>query len=445
MMLIIFFCMFAAVADEMIFSSPRGHWMSGALNQGEVVLAADESGAVRNEFEFPGSGLIYYAIPVNFFRAQKTWWEKSRLKIDLQGEISSGPADAKLWAVIFVKDKNGSWFQSVEYLPVKAGKEFQTLEVSLNAADRELRPVGHDMQWNDFSRSIINSVGVSFYSHDEAVWRLACRQARLAEESEPAALAIQDDQFPEQAVQNQLFQVDFQLSRSYFNPFDPDEIAVDLEVVKPDGTAGRMPGFYNFNCRRKLVNNAEQIMLTGIPFWSVRYTPTQTGVYKFRLIASGIGKDGKSREKFAGIIRVSSRNNRYFEDAKGKFFFPVGMNIHSNIDRRSEAQFNFGKLPDWGTFDYDDYFAAMKQAGMNYSEIWMAAWMSAIEWDGGLNNYYGTGRYNLHHAWKLDYLLTAAARNNIYINLSLDNHGKASVKVDSEWRDNPYNINSRNN
>ncbi len=459
MALVFFFVMASAVGGEVNFATPEGHWISGSLNRGEAVLAADESGTVRNEFEFPGSGLIYYTIPVRYFRAQKAWWEKSRLKIDLQAEIISGAADAQLQAVIFVKDKNGSWFQSVEPLSVTAGKDFKTLEISLNPADKTLRPVGHDLQWNDFSRSIMNSIGVSFYSHDSATWRLACRQIRLDGANEMPPLAVREDRFPEQGRQNQLFQVDFQLSREYFNPFDPEEIAVDLEVIRPDGSRGRMPGFYNFNCRRKLINNEEKITLYGMPFWSVRYTPAQVGKYKFRLLASGIGGDGGSRERFVGpwrqmsvaesagggAIRVSSRNNRYFENSKGKFFFPVGMNIHSNIDRRSESQFNFGKLPDYGTFDYDEYFAAMKRAGMNYAEIWMSAWMTALEWNGALNNYYGVGRYNLHNAWKLDYLLSSAARNDIYINLALDNHGKFSVRVDSEWRENPYNINNLNN
>ena len=141
-----------------------------------------------------------------------------------------------------------------------------------------------------------------------------------------------------------------------------------------------------------------------------------------------------------GYVRPSLRDSRYFEFTTGEFFFPVGINTHTNIDLRSEKQFKFGHLPDRGTYDYDEYLAAMAQGGVNAVEIWMASWSFALEWSICRPFYYGLGRYNLANAWRLDHVMNDAREKDIYIHLTLDNHGKMSDYSDQEWEDNPFNI-----
>src|SRR5260370_42431353 len=67
----------------------------------------------------------------------------------------------------------------------------------------------------------------------------------------------------------------------------------------------------------------------------------------------------------------------------------------------------------------------------------MADWDLGLEWnDTGLGDY--TKRQE--RAWLLDQGFSLAEQKNVYILLSLLNHGAFSTSVNPEWSDNPYNL-----
>ncbi len=76
---------------------------------------------------------------------------------------------------------------------------------------------------------------------------------------------------------------------------------------------------------------------------------------------------------------------------------------------------------------------------MSAVEIWLASWNLGLEWRGDWPEFEGAGRYNQVSAARLDAILDAAWANRIRINLVIYNHGMASPRMDSEWKDNPYN------
>jgi len=140
-----------------------------------------------------------------------------------------------------------------------------------------------------------------------------------------------------------------------------------------------------------------------------------------------------------GFVRVSKKDPRYFEFTNGDFFYPIGQNIHAPFDTRSVE---FLKLPlrkNHGTFTYDYFFKKMSRHGENMVVMWMCSWWLALEWFDQWPGYVGLGRYNLQNAWRLDYLLEQCRKYGIYVHLVVDNHGKLSLRVDSEWDLNPYN------
>jgi len=69
--------------------------------------------------------------------------------------------------------------------------------------------------------------------------------------------------------------------------------------------------------------------------------------------------------------------------------------------------------------------------------VWMADWDLGIEWkDTGLGDY----SKRQERAWLLDQVFNMAEQHNVYILLSLLNHGAFSTSVNPEWSDNPYNL-----
>lgn len=435
----------AAELAPIPFADSAWHCRQGTITA--TVSARDGRDAVTAELAFPGNALVWQEVARNVLRPNREKFRRRFLRMEIMAE---GLDTAGVRGVFFVKDKDGFWFQTPEPFELHPG-QWQTVGADLTVGNGELIPVGHTAAWNSLFAADLQSAGVSLFGRRPGRFKLHCRPVRFEGELKPPPLAVDFWQLPDAAIKNQRFESRFRLSRTYFNPFDPDDIAVDVEVLGPDGKTARWPAFYSQDYTRDLFCNRERNLPRGEPFWAFRLTPPTPGIYRFRLVV----RDRSEREaadlttpwrsvtvadsKLPGFVRVSRRDPVYFEFTDGSWFYPVGMNLHTNIDVRSETAFGYGHIPDHGTFDYDMYFARMQQHRMNVAEIWMASWTYAVEWSASCQNYYGLGRYSLANAWRLDRVLDAAERHGIYVHLVLDNHGKMSAHSDQEWSESPLN------
>lgn len=70
----------------------------------------------------------------------------------------------------------------------------------------------------------------------------------------------------------------------------------------------------------------------------------------------------------------------------------------------------------------------------------MCSWWLALEWNAQWPGFRGLGQYNLENAWRVDKILSEAAKRGIYVELTLTNHGQWSPHIDTEWEPNPYNV-----
>ena len=412
----------------------------------EKLGSATDSSAVT-ALSLPGSALIYKEKERHTLRPEKEVFQKKNLSVEVKMQSES---TAPVSAVIFIKDKDGLWFQTKhEYKLIPGG--WQRLETDISGGG-SLIPVGHNGAWDGRHRVAMLAAGLSIYGNTNRQFNIQCRNLELSGVRPVPPLQLLNWQMPETCERYEIIESDFEISREYCNPFDPDEISVDVEAVAPGGETIRWPAFYTQNFIRQQHFTREITLPSGKAFWAFRFTPELTGEYRLRLVVED--KSGKSPELLVspwktlsvqpserkGYVRPSLRDQRYFEFSTGEFFFPIGINTHTNIDLRSEKQFKFGHLPDRGTYDYDEYLAAMAQGGVNAVEIWMASWSFALEWSICRPFYYGLGRYNLANAWRLDHVLNDAREKDIYVHLTLDNHGKLSDYSDQEWDDNPFNI-----
>ena len=424
-------CVFSAAAFDGTLKSDGGTFSAPGKQEIEVT--------------FPGAAQLYLEPDRHTFRPQRAAFEAGALEAEVRVE-SDSPEPVR--AVLFFKDKDGKWFQSIEEFRLVPG-ETRTLSVRLDRPGRDWRGIGHAALFDAPAVIEMFSPGISVYGTEERKFKLELLRLELTGRREVRPLAAVDWTLPEAGPVNQRVESRFGIAREFFNPFDPDEVTVDFELETPDGKKAIYPGFFSRDYTRSRHFTRETVSPIGAGFWEIRFTPTLPGEYKLRLLL----EDKVRKEKTAtgwksfraepstlpGPVRVSRKNPRYFERTTGEFFFPVSLNIHTNTDRRSEIGFGFGHLPDRGTYDYEDYLEGCGKNGINVVEVWMAGWTYALEHDVSRAGNLGGNRYNLAAAWKLDLIFQMAERNGILINLIFDNHGRLSNNSDPEWAENPIN------
>ena len=217
------------------------------------------------------------------------------------------------------------------------------------------------------------------------------------------------------------------------NPFDPESIAVDLEVKGPSGKTARVPAFFQREFSRKLEGDTEILVPEGDGGWRIRWLPLEPGRHTLVVTVTLAGEPAGRGEaavevaegKRHGLVGVEPSGKRAFRLTDGTPLFLNGLCACWHGKR--------------GSYDYDDWLAAYQKAGMNYIRIWMWHQAFGIEWDREDKLH-----YRLDNAWRLDRVLTEAERSGIFVMLCLDYHGIFEVKPDfwgsnNFWPRHPYN------
>jgi len=216
------------------------------------------------------------------------------------------------------------------------------------------------------------------------------------------------------------------LDAAFSNPYDPLEIRVEAQFTAPSGTVLTVPAFYY----RDFTYNGSRVSATDDVSWRVRFTPQEVGDYSYTVSATAANGTVSSEpvtftvseSDRRGFVRVDARNPRYFAFDDGSPYFPIGLNMA------------------WSTGntigDYETWLDELQASGGNFIRVWMAPWNMTIEWiDTGLGNY----ERRQFRAYELDRVIELAAERDIYIMLTLLNHGQFNTSVNPEWDQNPYN------
>jgi hypothetical protein len=247
------------------------------------------------------------------------------------------------------------------------------------------------------------------------------------------------------------YELEFDINRAFDNPYDPDEIDVQIDLVTPDDQRLTHPGFWELPHQCVLDHGREVVRRAGEGCWKVRVSPTAIGRHRWRLKA--ICKDSCAscegqficvRSDGPGFVRVSTADPCCLEFSDGSYFFPIGHCTRSPVDDRwrtstpgSDALAE--RYAAEGTFAYAKWFAKMHESDENFCSIWMTPWWCGLEWTPTLRGYAGVGHYNQRNASQLDRLVRLAEENGVYILLYTMNHGMLSSVIDPEWHKNPYN------
>jgi hypothetical protein len=216
------------------------------------------------------------------------------------------------------------------------------------------------------------------------------------------------------------FELSFEVTGSYSNPFDPGDIKVDGHFITPASTELVQPGFYYQEYNR----NGNAI---GSPVWKIRFAPKQLGPYTYFIRADdGSGAGDSPVQSFevtasdkAGFLRVSVANRRYFEFENMQPFFGVGMNVC------------------WGKpADYEYFFNRMNNYKCNIARVWMVNSTTSAGWVFSIQDRALGADYNLKEACDVDYMIDLAEEKGIYLDFTLDDVNSVS---DHNWYANLYN------
>ena len=389
------------------------------------------------------------------------------LDMDLVGRVvysvfvPEGAPDS-IRTLVFLKDKDGLWFQHFYEEALHPGA-WNDIVLDISASSPHLRPSGHHRLWSSVAARRMNQIGIKFFC--DAPYRGTLYLDRiLAFRTVETRSPLRILNLRENAVQvgrYEKFELTFEVNRNVANPFDPDQIKIDATFsLDPGGRPIQVPAFYYQDFVRRLEGNREELVPVGPGVWKVRFAPATPGTYKYYLsvqytpdrrtagepeqLVTGKRSFACVPSKSRGFVRVSKKDPLYFEFDNGQWFYPIGHNVHSPSDDTPRAvamqhTINADIMPDRGTYNYDYLFRRMAENGENFAELWMCAWWLGIEWIADWRNYSGLTNYNLHSAWRLDYLFGLAEQRDLYLHLVLDNHGKCSTWCDPEWEDNPYN------
>ncbi len=195
------------------------------------------------------------------------------------------------------------------------------------------------------------------------------------------------------------------------NPYNPDDIDVWAFFTSPSGKKMKINGFYD---------NYE-----GANQWKIRFSPNETGEYKYQAFVRDAGGTGESsintfiatESEHHGWIKPSVKNPHYFVRDDGTSYYGVGVyspwgNDQSRFDTFAKNNANLFAIWDIG------YGGFVNDAGLIEEEL---------------------GRYNQRKLGKIDSLIVILEKSDIQLMYAIWPHDLFSETVwSAEWKKNPY-------
>jgi hypothetical protein len=220
----------------------------------------------------------------------------------------------------------------------------------------------------------------------------------------------------------------FLLKNSYSNVYDPDVVKVDAIITQPDLVKITVPCFYY---QSATYAPDQWTQSEGAGHWMIRFSPSQTGQHQIELSlsdAEGItvshGYEFLVEESAArGFIGIDPNNKQYFRHTTGEPYYPLGINVAWD-----------------NTSNYTKIFENLGAGGANLVRYWQVPFdRQGLEWKNGSGFYKGLGVYSQEAAAEQDSIFALCEANNIFLQVTLFQHGMFSENVNSNWPDNPYN------
>ncbi|MCX7047844.1 MAG: glycosyltransferase [Candidatus Sumerlaeota bacterium] len=353
-----------------------------------------------------------------------------------------------LRAVVYLKVMDGDWYQTVVDDCPTTG---DVLSIRLPLTGGAWTGAQSYNAWGQWDLRRVRAAGVRIFGAIDSIENIRIKDVIPSGKAPEGAFQAQIVKVANEAPQYKVYEARFELAREYENPFDPGQVDLWGKFKAPSGKEQTFPAFYGQDYMRKAVGASESLYPSGKPYWAVRFMPSEAGVYNWRL--SGKDHTGATIETLPRSLRVTAAPGRgylkadakreYFVFENGEFFYPISLNLCWPRDGRTIGLQGFNyKNPNNGTLLFGDFFRQMNEAHVSAGRVWMTPWWCGLEWRDDYPSYYGIGKYSLQNAWRMDYLMQQAEKNNIMLEITLNHHGPWTMRHDEQWASNPYNVNN---
>ena len=251
---------------------------------------------------------------------------------------------------------------------------------------------------------------------------------------------------PDQVRQYEIFEIEFDLRNAYENPYDADEVAVDLIITDKNDEVMMVPCFYTENYTFDDTKN--KLTATGKTLWKARYTPDNPGDYKYSIRI--IDENGITHSHSRQLSVIRSQHKGFIRDYTANYLlFDDGSPFFAN-------SYNLCVPPRNKSLDFEYFFKKWKENRMNYTRLWLAPpwgeYAYALEWTDGQfpsqKGKLGLKRYNQEVATRLDDFIHKAEEYDIYVMLCLGDERELETGISRDevlppsrsfWHANPYN------
>lgn len=211
------------------------------------------------------------------------------------------------------------------------------------------------------------------------------------------------------------------MDASIVNPYDANEVSLDMMLTSPSDLQIVVPAFY--------CHDEEN--------WKVHFSPRESGEYgyHFQLKKDGEVVDNSASDLFevassdeTGFLKTN--NDWTFKFDNGELFRGIGINVGwegRSWDNPAES------------FTYEHYLSRLSEDGANFIRTWMSQWNLPLEWQrvSNTNRYQNSTTYFHHEAIdRMDQFVDLCQEKDIYVMLCLEVHGSIQG---GEWDDSPYN------
>ncbi|PWL31532.1 MAG: hypothetical protein DCO96_04855 [Fluviicola sp. XM-24bin1] len=226
------------------------------------------------------------------------------------------------------------------------------------------------------------------------------------------------------------FEVDFEMTGNFTNPYDYSEIDIRAEFIcTSHGVSDTINGFFYQDFTMSFGGPpyySEEYTPVGNGIWKLRYAPREIGNYQFRIFAEDA--DGVTYSSWYnfnvtasqlgvnGFLHLNS-NEDYMTFDNNQLHVPINANIVCSF-------YNPGVPYDKTLTEYELWFDNFSANGGNTARVWMDLyWGFSLDADNTAgNNTHIPGHYGIqqYKAYQLDKVFEMAKDRDLFIKLCLN-------------------------
>lgn len=241
-------------------------------------------------------------------------------------------------------------------------------------------------------------------------------------------------QLTKNPFQYQKSEWEIELNTDFVNPFDMNEITLDMLLTSPSGAKLVLPCFFVSGTSG---NNS---------VWKARFTARESGKYSYHFELKKADGDAIKVTEQTFIAKSSkgkgflNPNNFWtFRYDNGQLFRGVGMNICWESRDVDDSRY-FKQLHEDKRFNYNYMLKKLAANGGNFFRTWMIYWNLPVDWKKVQNNsrYQNSNSYfNESGMKRMDELVELCDSLGIHFMLALESHVGL---MGSGWETSNYNV-----